>query len=505
MPGRILILDNDMPRRITLAARLAGAFYDIRLAEGLDEALAQAADWGPGMVLVADDLARAPATGVLRRLRATPGLAEAALLVVTAPGAQTGRSDLLVAGADDVIARSEPQEVFQARLRSHERAREVMDTLRPRDSALQLPGLSGLAEDRSRFRAPTRVSLLAPDADCARAWRIALGGAPDLRVHVSDLSAAPGPGDTDPGDPAGLLMLGLLPGDEARCLRLLARLKSQGDQRDREVLLFAPGARPRVQVQGFEIGAGAVMTGPFDAAEIVARLRLLRARLLRRRKLRRALNEGMRASITDPLTGLYNRRYALPLLAQITRRGAALAEPFAVMVADLDHFKRVNDRHGHAAGDLALQTVAEVMRTNLRQDDVLARIGGEEFLAILPGIAPDDALASAERLRRRVAASPVPLPQGAPIPLSISVGLTLGRAGRRSPEALLADADRALYAAKNAGRDRVICHSPGWPATDRGEALAPKPLAATETGAERKAEADSLPLWSATGRGDRSG
>ena len=481
MPGRILILDDDVTRRITLAARLSGAFYEIRLADTLEEALAQVAEWQPAMLLVADDLARAPAAGVLRRLRATPRLAEAALLVVTAPGAHMGRSDLLVAGADDVIARSEPQEVFKARLRSHDRARELLQTLKPRGAARALPGL---AEGRARFRTPTRVTVLAPDPDSARAWQTELTGAPGFRIEFRDLSRLRDTGSSLSAeilpDRAGLLVLGLTPGSEALGLRLLARLKARADQPDQEILLLAPGASARTQVQGFEVGASAVMTGPFDAAEIVARLRLLRARLMRRRSLRRALNEGMRASIIDPLTGLYNRRYALPLLAQVARRGAMLGEPFAVMVADLDHFKTVNDRFGHAAGDLALQTVAEVMRANLRKEDVLARIGGEEFLAILPATDPEAALASAERLRARVRDCPVRPQNGPAIPLTISVGLTLGHEGRRSPEVLLADADRALYAAKHGGRDRVMRHEPG------GEASCQLPLA-PEGRAERQA------------------
>ena len=201
MPGRILILDDDVTRRITLAARLSGAFYEIRLADTLEEALAQVAEWQPAMLLVADDLARAPAAGVLRRLRATPRLAEAALLVVTVPGAHMGRSDLLVAGADDVIARSEPQEVFQARLRSHDRARELLQTLKPRGAALSLPGL---AEGRARFRTPTRVTVLAPEPDSARAWQTELTGAPGFRIEFRDLSSLRDTGSSLSGrDPAG--------------------------------------------------------------------------------------------------------------------------------------------------------------------------------------------------------------------------------------------------------------------------------------------------------------
>ncbi|WP_010141909.1 GGDEF domain-containing protein [Oceanicola sp. S124] len=266
-------------------------------------------------------------------------------------------------------------------------------------------------------------------------------------------------------DRAGLIVLGLAHDNESRGLRLLAEMANRSDRMEQEILVFAPGAAPRVQAQAYEIGAGAVMPGPFDAAEIAARMRLLQVRLTRRRALRRALSESLRASVTDPLTGLHNRRFALPRLAQISRAAVMRGEGFAVMVADLDHFKEVNDRHGHAAGDLVLQAVAQEMRRNLRTEDVLARIGGEEFLAILPGIRAEMAHAIARRICARIREAPVALPDlPRGLPLTISVGLTIGGAGLRSPEELLADADRALYAAKRAGRDQVHCHPVAPPA-----------------------------------------
>ncbi|MBR9765013.1 MAG: diguanylate cyclase [Rhodobacteraceae bacterium] len=460
MSGRILIVDDNVTRRITLAARLSGAFYEIQVAGSAQEALELLEHWQPGTILIADELQCMPAGRFLRRLRADSRCAEVSLLVVTAPGAHMGRAGLLSAGADDVIPRSEPQEVFRARMRAQERARDVVNTLRLRGPDLRLPGL---AEPLGRFQGVSRASFIAPDAATARDWRRAFEGLPGFRMTFTDMAelregagrAAP------PGQPdrAGLLVLGLAPESESRGLRLLAEMANRSDRMEQEILIFAPGAAPRIQAQAYEIGASAVMAGPFDAAEIAARMRLLQLRLTRRRALRRALAESLRASVTDPLTGLHNRRFALPRLAQISRAAAMRGESFAVMVADLDHFKEVNDRHGHAAGDLVLQAVAQVMRQNLRAEDVLARIGGEEFLAILPGIGAAMAEALAHRICTRIREAPVvlpDLPRG--LPLTISVGLTCGGAGLRSPEELLEDADRALYAAKRAGRDRVLCH-----------------------------------------------
>ena len=135
------------------------------------------------------------------------------------------------------------------------------------------------------------------------------------------------------------------------------------------------------------------------------------------------------------------------------------------MLIDLDHFKSVNDTHGHAAGDAVLKSVAETLSDNLRAVDLVARIGGEEFLAILPDILPDAAMNAAERLREAVCSAPIELPatSGQPVPTAliqtISVGLVTGGGGPAGTDfsltELLGRADTALYRAKKDGRNRV--------------------------------------------------
>nr|WP_290428619.1 GGDEF domain-containing protein [Defluviimonas salinarum] len=159
--------------------------------------------------------------------------------------------------------------------------------------------------------------------------------------------------------------------------------------------------------------------------------------------------------MTDPLTGLNNRRYALPHLARIAERARAAGRQFAVMVLDLDRFKAINDSRGHAAGDAVLIEVAARLRGNLRAVDLLARIGGEEFLVALPDTTPEAAQATAERLRRVIGDRPVPMPDGAAaIPVTLSIGLALGP-GPASVEDLVDLADRALMGSKADGRNIV--------------------------------------------------
>ncbi|MGN6513601.1 MAG: diguanylate cyclase [Lysobacteraceae bacterium] len=156
----------------------------------------------------------------------------------------------------------------------------------------------------------------------------------------------------------------------------------------------------------------------------------------------------------DPLTGLANRRMAEERLAADLAHALRHGEPLSVAMLDLDHFKRVNDSHGHATGDLVLAAVARVLHDELRGADLGVRYGGEEFLAILPGTDAGQALQVAERIRARVAQLAVEAPRG-PVRVTASLGVATLWPGE-SREALLARADAALYRAKAEGRDRCV-------------------------------------------------
>lgn len=161
-----------------------------------------------------------------------------------------------------------------------------------------------------------------------------------------------------------------------------------------------------------------------------------------------------RASLTDTLTGIANRRAMLERLKAEANRTARGGKPFSVLMLDLDHFKRINDTHGHEAGDLVIMAVAQTLENNLRNFDFCARWGGEEFLVLLTATTIKTAQSVAEKLRASVAAHEVTY-EGERIAISFSGGIALHQAGDNVNETLR-DADRALYVAKTRGRDRVI-------------------------------------------------
>lgn len=170
------------------------------------------------------------------------------------------------------------------------------------------------------------------------------------------------------------------------------------------------------------------------------------------------------SSYTDLLTGWHNRRYLEQRLPQEVARAIRYREPLCCLMLDLDHFKQVNDRHGHPAGDRVLREVADRIKDQLRSSDLRVRYGGEELAVFLIRTTEPDAIGVAERIRRRVADSPIDLPNGQRIKVTLSGGISALEPTDRSADpaalgaAMLQRADQALYRAKNAGRDRIVSH-----------------------------------------------
>jgi diguanylate cyclase (GGDEF)-like protein len=230
-------------------------------------------------------------------------------------------------------------------------------------------------------------------------------------------------------------------------------------QREQELyiylLLLTTKGRKENIIEGLDAGADDYLTKPFDPHELQVRLRTgkrivtLQAELIEAR-------EALRIQAThDPLTGLWNRRAILEMLGNELARSRREGLPVAVAMADLDHFKRINDTYGHVVGDTVLCEAVSRMRALLRTYDAIGRYGGEEFLVVLPGCTSQDACKLAERLRSGIAQESVKIPGGA-----IDVTSSLGVAASDDisildASALIRAADIALYRAKAEGRNRV--------------------------------------------------
>jgi two-component system cell cycle response regulator len=242
-----------------------------------------------------------------------------------------------------------------------------------------------------------------------------------------------------------------LPG--LRGMELLDRLREHEELAAMPVIMLTSSHAPDLLVEALRRGAHDFLRKPFDPAELDARV----IAALRVKRLHDALLEAnrrlARQALTDDLTALANRRHGAHQLerevALCVRHGRVLA----LVRVDGDHFKAINDTHGHQAGDQVLADVARRLAGAVRGGDELARWGGDEFVAILPGTDKPGALRAAERLRAAVAAAPV---QAAETELAVTVSVGWAHWSGDTPDDLLARADRALYRAKDAGRDTVF-------------------------------------------------
>jgi diguanylate cyclase (GGDEF)-like protein len=205
-------------------------------------------------------------------------------------------------------------------------------------------------------------------------------------------------------------------------------------------------------VRALKLGGHDYVRKPPEAAELLARVRAaLRVKTLQD-QLRARADELDRMTRTDHLTGLFNRRHMEENLRAMTAGATRHGFPIVVLIVDVDHFKNVNDTLGHQAGDEVLVELATRLRSVMRIEDVLGRWGGEEFLLLLPHTTATQAAFLAERLRSVVAASPVVTSAG---PLSVSISIGGAAAEEQGHHDLLLTADRQLYDAKDAGRNRV--------------------------------------------------
>jgi diguanylate cyclase (GGDEF)-like protein len=218
------------------------------------------------------------------------------------------------------------------------------------------------------------------------------------------------------------------------------------------VIFLTAHSQTHARVAGLEAGAVDYIVKPFANEELVARVRAA----LRTKAVHDELAE---TAARDGLTGVYNRRE----LDARARQAVALAQrhgrPFSCLLLDLDHFKRVNDTYGHAAGDAVLRAAARCIRDASRISDTVGRYGGEEFVVLLPETDGGGAVAAADKLRALLAATPV-MVEATCIPIRASIGAAAWSDDMGGVGDLYAAADRALYRAKGLGRDRTQLHDP---------------------------------------------
>ena len=464
MGGKVLIVDDVATNRIVMKVKLTAAGYLPEVASDGDTCLAMAKASPPDLILLDCMLPDMPGADVLRRLRADPMTRSIPIIVFSASQAADCRIEAFRAGADDFLVKPLDDQTLMARIRSLVRAHEDLAALGGDlgsdfgRTVSRIPAI-GLAENACVYQGPGRVALILQNAETTLLLRRNLAGKLGGKLLVMTPEEALSQGQNAVSS-ADLFVIDADLDIQGGGLRLMSDLHSRTSTRNAAFVVFRTPNSPVSAAMAFDLGANDIVGPATRADELALRLQRLLTMKAHSDHLRASVRDGLRLAVIDPLTGLHNRRYGLAQMQLIAENARASGAMFAVLVADIDRFKSINDRFGHAAGDAVLVEVAQRLRQNLRAGDLVARIGGEEFLIALPNIALPEARQIAERLCTVMAEQPFRLNTAEVLPVTLSIGLAISEAGETPAHIetvtdIFDRADRALLRAKTAGRNQV--------------------------------------------------
>ena len=448
MTARVLIVDDDASSLAALDRQLGDEFFDTLTASSGADAIQTAQREGPDLILLDAMMPGLDGFETCRQLKADSETAHIPVVMVTTVDQPAARMRGLSVGADDFLVQPVRDVELFARVRSLVRLKTLFDEIRAREATGGLLGFSSMS-DLTGGEERATIAVVDDGTDRVAEFLTMLRSFGTVLTVPAERAL-----DRLRKTPCDIVVIGLA-GGRVDGLRLVSRLRSHSETRQLPVLAFVDRDDTSPLVKGFELGISDCVKLPVDMLEVTARVRTL----LRRRRLTERMRQNvllsMRLATTDAVTGLYNRHYMMHHLSSSIARARAGSRPMALMMIDIDHFKAINDTHGHAAGDKALRMVADRLAMHMRGVDLIARYGGEEFVVVMPDTDLKTASAIAERVRGLVAAEPV-VAGAAELTLTVSIGVASLQDEDADGMLLLSRADEALYAAKRGGRNRVV-------------------------------------------------
>ncbi|WP_411818160.1 PleD family two-component system response regulator [Hyphococcus sp. DH-69] len=454
MTARVLVVDDLEPNVKLLEAKLRAEYFDVIGAYSGQEAIDLAMREKPDIILLDVMMPGMDGFEACRILKNDPETMHIPVVMVTALDQQADRVTGLEAGADDFLTKPVEDLALFARVRSLTRLKMMTDELRARHATGKDLGVVGNIDPDSDA-GEARVFLIDDNEDQAARLISSMSDGNYQITHEVDPEVALGRarlGDFD-------LIIVNLSIEAMDPLRLCSSIRSFEETRLTPILAVVRMGDTRKLVRALDIGVNDYVSRPVDKNELSARI----STQLRRKRyvdqLRSSFQVSLEMAVTDQLTGLYNRRYLASHLSAMFDRAFWTGRPLAVMIIDIDHFKAINDAHGHDIGDRVLQDFAERLSSSVRGIDLACRYGGEEFLIAMPDTDLAFASVVAERIRQEVASSVFKL-NGGRDELSVTVSIGIASTEESSEEdtaqKLIKRADEALYEAKNGGRNRVI-------------------------------------------------
>ena len=475
MSARILVVDDLLPNVKLLEAKLTSEYFEVLTASDGPTALEIIERHPPDIVLLDVMMPGMDGFEVCRKIKERPESMHLPVVMITALSDAADRVRGIECGADDFLTKPVNDVALFARVRSLVRLKMVMDEWRMRE---QTTGQLGALDNDTPLvqMSATKANILVLEDNEVDAMNIVETLAADDNVVLTTKTVTETYERAQQRD-FELLIINLnVRGQDA--MRLCSQLRSSDKTRQIPILLVVEEDQVDRLAKGFDLGVNDYLIKPIDRNELLARARTQIRRWRYHVQLRKTYERSIEMALTDSLTGLYNRRYLTAHLdGQIARMNHG-GKPMSLMMFDIDNFKRVNDSHGHAAGDSVLRELASRVSHNLRSFDTVARFGGEEFVIVMPDTNVAIACAVAERLRMDIEASGFALSGAtATIPITISIGVTTAFEAGDDSMAILKRADDALYRAKGSGRNRVVLC-----ADDKFEMITESPRAKATSG-----------------------
>lgn len=450
--ARVLIVD-DIPTNVRLLeARLTAEYYEVVTASSGPQALEICDSQDIDIVLLDVMMPDMDGFEVCRRLKANPKTHHLPVLMVTALDQPSDRVRGLEVGADDFLTKPVDDTALMARVKSLVRLKSLTDELRSR----AVTGQQIAVEDA--LRAMDKISaaggsILIVDTDQRHAERVQTYLTPEHDVDILVQPADAVFQVTGKTYELALISMALTDFDP---LRVCSQIRTVEQTRNLPIILIADDTdKPKV-VRALDLGVNDFITRPVERNELAARVRTQIRRARYTLELRQSVNNTMALAVTDDMTGLYNRRYFDRHLGVMLGKAQSQDRSMALMILDIDHFKSVNDTHGHDIGDAVLREFAARLKRNIRGVDLACRFGGEEFVVLMPDTDFNQAELVAERVRQAIADRSFEVGAGPPLSVTVSAGVSLHESERDTPESLIKRADVALYRAKREGRNRVV-------------------------------------------------
>jgi two-component system cell cycle response regulator len=456
MPGRILIIDSVATNRIVMKVKMSAAQFRVNTCASRTEANAMISKHRPDLILMSLGDPFLDLENYCRDLKSNPDTRNITIIAIGGIDTSQTRFAALDAGADDVLPRPVNDAFLLARIRSLLRVHSTHQELQLRDGTRSALGFE---EATTPFEAAANVALLSTTPQPNSALLAALTHGLGHVVRAIDPDQALCSSRKQPVHALYVIDASTHMATPARLFSLVSDLRARADSRQSTQLIVVPDDASEMAAMFLDLGADDVVMTSASADEIALRARKLINRKRLQDRLRDTVRDGLQAAVTDPLTGLFNRRYVAPHLTRMTQQAQASGDAMAVMMVDIDHFKSINDTYGHAAGDKVLKQLAKRLKDNIRAVDMVARVGGEEFLVALPDTTAIQAQMTANRILALIHSTPFDIGEAhPPLPVTISVGVAISRTKQAKgvpADTICAQADAALYAAKSAGRDQV--------------------------------------------------